>query len=229
MENRITELRGKLPQPDALSIYRQINSLRSACFTLRRLHLPCIVFSIRRLSIQETHSDNKKVYCARISGRGTVEFTTADNLSPKEPKRLIFAHPWIRYIRGPNDGVTWEGDSGSDSDSDSGSDADPGSGCNAVLNSGCNAAPNLDPNSNAGLDNVVQPSPLDAVPTPQVNDYTRALQMVARLGQPFSALLLVQQPNGEYKRVAAEHEIVVPGLGTEVDSKSIQVKVLEIL
>ncbi|KIO01921.1 hypothetical protein M404DRAFT_28172, partial [Pisolithus tinctorius Marx 270] len=71
--------------------------------------------------------------------------------------------------------------------------------------------------------------PLHAVPVPQVDDYTRALQMVARLGQPFNALLLMQQPNGEYKRVAAENEIVVSGLGTNITSKNILATVLEIL
>lgn len=64
---------------------------------------------------------------------------------------------------------------------------------------------------------------------PRVDDYTRALQMLARLGQPFNTLLLVQQPNGEYKRVAAENEIVVSGLGTDINLKNIQAKVLEIL
>lgn len=66
--------------------------------------------------------------------------------------------------------------------------------------------------------------------SPRLDEYTRALQMIARLGQPFSALLLVQQPNGEYKRVATENEIVVSGLGTDImKSKTIQAKVLEIL
>ncbi|KAI5987401.1 hypothetical protein F5J12DRAFT_866902 [Pisolithus orientalis] len=67
------------------------------------------------------------------------------------------------------------------------------------------------------------------VPVPQVDSYTRALEMIARLGQSFNAFLLVQQWNGTYKRVAAEREIVVSGLGTNITSKNIRVKVLEIL
>ncbi|KIK21817.1 hypothetical protein PISMIDRAFT_533735 [Pisolithus microcarpus 441] len=46
---------------------------------------------------------------------------------------------------------------------------------------------------------------------------------------PFNALLLVQQPNGEYKRVAAENEIVVSGLGTNTTHKNIWAQVPEIL
>lgn len=50
---------------------------------------------------------------------------------------------------------------------------------------------------------------LHAVPAPQIDSYSRALQMIARLGQPFSALLLVRQPDGEFKRVAVDEEIII--------------------
>ncbi|KAI6042809.1 hypothetical protein EDC04DRAFT_2600686 [Pisolithus marmoratus] len=68
-----------------------------------------------------------------------------------------------------------------------------------------------------------------AVPALRVGSYTRALQMIARLGQPFNALLLVQQSNGEYKRVAADHEIIVQGIGTDITPKNVRARVLEIL
>ncbi|KIO01974.1 hypothetical protein M404DRAFT_148946 [Pisolithus tinctorius Marx 270] len=178
METCITKLRGKLSQENTLSIYHQIKFLPPARFWSRRLHLPCIVFPVRKLSIQGLRRGNEKLYRARVSGLGNVEFTTAGNLPFNEPQKFVFAHPWIRHIRGP---------------------------------------------SNA------PPSPLHAGSVPHVSDYTLALQMIARLGQPFSALLLVQQPNGEYKRVAAENEIIVSGLGTNVTSKNILATVLEIL
>ncbi|KAI6098485.1 hypothetical protein F5141DRAFT_1205368 [Pisolithus sp. B1] len=203
METHVTELRGKLSQEVALSIYNQINRLPPARFAARRLHLPCIVFSVRRLSIQEGGSSNAKVYRAKVSGVGNVEFTTADDLTLEKQKKIVFAHPWIRHIRGPGSEVTGEGDSESDTDTD------------------------LDPNSDDGSDEVA-PSHFVAT-APRVGGYVRALQMIARLGQPFNALLLVQQPNGEYKRVAAEYEIVVPGLATDITRKSIQAKVLEVL
>ncbi|KIO11081.1 hypothetical protein M404DRAFT_127323 [Pisolithus tinctorius Marx 270] len=68
-----------------------------------------------------------------------------------------------------------------------------------------------------------------AVPASQVDNYTRALEMVSRLGQSFNALLLAQQLNGEYKRVAAENEIVVAGLGTNITPKNIHARILDIL
>ncbi|KAI6120840.1 hypothetical protein EV401DRAFT_1887444 [Pisolithus croceorrhizus] len=85
----------------------------------------------------------------------------------------------IRHIGGSSTAVTGEDDSGSDTDSDS--------------------------DGSAGLDEDASPH---AVAAPLVGEYARALQMIARLGQPLNVLLLVQQPIGEYKPVAAEHEIL---------------------
>ncbi|KAI6017266.1 hypothetical protein PISMIDRAFT_679581 [Pisolithus microcarpus 441] len=53
--------------------------------------------------------------------------------------------------------------------------------------------------------------------------------MIARVGQLFSALLLVLQPGGEYKRVTTDNDIFVPEFGTDIDAKDIRVTVLEIL
>ncbi|KAI6143030.1 hypothetical protein BKA82DRAFT_4187705 [Pisolithus tinctorius] len=202
METRVAELRVKLPQELALSIYKQISDLPPARFSSRRLYLPCIVFPVRKPGIQELPRGNEKLYRARAFGLGDVEFTTAGDLPLNKLNKFVFAHPWIRQIRGPSDGVVWDGDLE------------------------CDADPDLDLNGGAASDAVV---PLPAVPAPQVDDYTRALQMIARLSQPFSALLFVQQPNGEYKRVAAENKVIVSGVGTNITSKDIRVKVLEIL
>ncbi|KAI6040396.1 hypothetical protein EDC04DRAFT_1508499 [Pisolithus marmoratus] len=201
MDNCVAVLRSRLPQKVAFSIYNQINSLPPARFATRRLHLPCIVFSVRRLGIQELRRGNEKLYRARVSGLGNVEFVTTDDLPLHEPQRFVFVHPWIPHIRGPSDGVAWVDNSEFDADTSSDSDSDE----------------------------VASPSPLHAVPAPHVDNYTRALQMIARLGQPFNALLLVQQPNRHYRRIAVENEIVVSGLGTDITSKNIRATVLEIL
>lgn len=191
MKTRIAKLRSKLSRREAASIYNQIRSLQPARFAARRLYLPCIIFPVRALSIQ---GNDEKLYHSEVSGLGNVKFTTTDDLTVDERRKFIFAHPWIRHIRGPNSEVTGENDSESDMDADSDEDM-----------------------------------PSEGVVVPQVDGYTRALQMIARLGQPFNALLLVQQPNGEYKRVAAENEIVVPGLGTDITPKNIRTRTLEIL
>jgi hypothetical protein len=38
--------------------------------------------------------------------------------------------------------------------------------------------------------------------------YSQALRMIVRLGQPFRALFLAQQRGSEYKRIAADHNII---------------------
>ncbi|KAI6037825.1 hypothetical protein EDC04DRAFT_2604489 [Pisolithus marmoratus] len=186
METCIMELCGRFSQQEALDIYGQINSLVPARFAARRLQLPCVFFSIIKLTMQGLGEGGEKLYLAKVSGRGQVFFRTTDDLL-SVPQKYIFAHPWIRHIRGPSNGnVEFE----------------------------------------AGLDEVAPPSSL---PLPQVDDYTRALQLIARLEQPFNALLLAQQPDGEYKRVAANNEILVPGFGTDITPQNIKVEVLDIL
>ena len=50
-----------------------------------------------------------------------------------------------------------------------------------------------------------------------------------RLRHPFNALLLEQQPNCQHKRVAAEQEIIVPGVPDKTDPKDIRAKLVEIV
>ncbi|KAG1780708.1 hypothetical protein EV702DRAFT_1080051 [Suillus placidus] len=54
------------------------------------------------------------------------------------------------------------------------------------------------------------------------------MRLIFRLGQPFSAFLLAQQPNGEYKRIASDRDIITQV--NDVDYvHGMDVKTLEIL
>ncbi|KAF8555511.1 hypothetical protein OG21DRAFT_897570 [Imleria badia] len=198
MDVRIAALRNSLSRADAMQIHDRITRLPPARFANRRLHLPCIIFAVKKLSVQDLGSGQGNRYRARVSGIGYVELQTSDRLPSTEPRKLILVHPWIRDLRDPLDGFTW----GTGSDSDE-SDSDPGS------------SPS---------------SPSHVLPVAKMDDYTRALRLVARLRQPFHALLLQQQPNGEFKRVAAEHDIIVPGHERQINlARDIHVDVVEIL
>ncbi|KIN97475.1 hypothetical protein M404DRAFT_891854 [Pisolithus tinctorius Marx 270] len=98
MKKCVKELHDKLPRQDVLSIYNLINRLSPARFAARRLYLPCIVFFVR--SLEKSCKGNEKLYRAKVSGLGQVAFTTADDLPLNEPRKFVFAHPWIRHIRG---------------------------------------------------------------------------------------------------------------------------------
>ncbi|KAI6156824.1 hypothetical protein BKA82DRAFT_4335576 [Pisolithus tinctorius] len=121
METCTTKLRSKLPQEVVLSIYNQIKFLPPARFGTRRLHLPCIIFPLRRL---ELRSGSEKLYRARVSGLGKVEFSTAHDLPLHEAQKFVFVHPWIDHIRGPDRVVAWGDDPESDADSNCDSDHD---------------------------------------------------------------------------------------------------------
>ena len=179
MDTRVAALRKSLSRTCVTRVYNQITALPPARFANRRLYLPCIIFAVKQLGIQDFRNSSETSYYASVSGIGDVEFQTSDRLSPQEPRRLILVHPWIRELLDPLDRSTWGGTTHVDDDD---------------------------------------------------NDYARALRLIARLHQPFYPLLLQQQPNGEYKRVAVEHEIVVQGLDLRVDlSKDVRIEVVEIL
>ncbi|KAI9569843.1 hypothetical protein HD554DRAFT_2327802 [Boletus coccyginus] len=202
MDVRIAALRNSLSRTDAVPIHHRVTRLPPARFANRRLHLPCIIFTVRRLGVQDLGSGPESRYRAWVSGIGNVDFQTFDRLSLSEPRRLILVHPWIRDLQDPLDGFTW----GSAADDDAYED---------------------DPEAEAGF---APTSPLYAPPAATMDDYTRALRLIVRLQQPFHGLLLQQQPNGEFKRIAAEHEIVVPGIDRRINfARDIRTEVVEIL
>ncbi|KAF8417602.1 hypothetical protein L210DRAFT_3580675, partial [Boletus edulis BED1] len=106
INERVTTLRNSLSQADAILIHDRVTFLPPARFATRRLHLPCIIFTVRQLGMQGFASGQEIHYRARVSGIGDVEFQTADRLPLAEPRKLIFVHPWIRELRDPLDGFT---------------------------------------------------------------------------------------------------------------------------
>ena len=198
MTTRVAALRTSLSQTDAMLIYDRITRLPPARFGSRRLHLPCIIFDVKRLGVQE-FSDDEYRYRARVAGIGDVEFQTSDKLSLAEPDKLIFVHPWIRNLRESLHGFARRISNEDEVESDSETEEGPASS-----------------------------SPLHAVPSTTMDDYTRALRLVVRLQQPFRALLLQHQPDGEFKRVAAEREILIQGLKIN-SARDVRTEVVEIL
>ncbi|KAI9461109.1 hypothetical protein HD554DRAFT_1529887 [Boletus coccyginus] len=202
---RMAQLSTALTKDETMNIYYRVVHLPPARFANRRLQLPCIVFHVKSLDVKDWDSHGNR-YRAKVSGLGKVEFTTADRLPLAEPRRLVFIHPWISDIRGPHGGIGEDA-----SDSDVGMDSEPEVGRDVGTDEESGVVP-----------------PLDAPPLP-VDDHTLALQMIVRLQQPFNALLLLRQPGGEHKRVAAEGEIIVQVSENRIRSKDIRTEVLDIL
>ncbi|KAG2361109.1 hypothetical protein BDR07DRAFT_88521 [Suillus spraguei] len=57
----------------------------------------------------------------------------------------------------------------------------------------------------------------------------RAMRLIVRLGQPFSAFLLVQQRSGEYKRIASDHDIITQVKDVDSVHSMMDIRTLEIL
>ena len=204
MAVRVATLRDSLSQTDATLVYNRITHLPPARFANRRLHLPCLIFPVKKLGLQDFCDGHEYSYGARVPGVGNVEFRAADKLSPREARKLVFVHPWIRNLRDPLDGFSWGGVEDEDEDEDE-------------------VDPEVETDS-------VPSSPLHFVPATTMDDYTRALRLIVRLQQPFHTLLLQQQPDGEFMRVATEHEIILPGIGHQVNFvRNIHAAVIEIL
>jgi len=180
-------------------IYDRVTRIQPVRFAHFRLHLPCIVISVTSLKREEAN-----VYHAKTVELGDVRFTTAELLPLKEAWRLVFVDLRIHSFQQPRCTTTsWENVVAS------------GAGLNSVTSTDTDAE-------------IVYGPLIEEAPSTPSDTYTRALELIIHLGQPFSALLLLQQPDGAYKRVAADHEIVVRGMGNNVP-KDIRVEVLEIL
>ena len=203
LEKRTSELRAIFSLIDAVVVHERLTRLQPIRFAHFRLLLPCIVFGVTHLRKVE-----ENVYLAQTTGLGGVEFKTADTLSLKEPGKLVFVDMRIHGLQKPHGGAfIWEERLAPDGESKS------------------------DLGSSADTDAELVHAPIieEAPPSPSESySCTRALQLIAHLEQFFSALLLWQQSDGSYKRVAADQEIVVRGTGKKFP-KDVRVEVLEIL
>ena len=202
MNERVAALRGSLSQADAVHIHDRVIRLPPVRFANRRLHLPCIIFPIKKLTVHDSGNDQESHYRAHVSGIGHVDFRTSDSLQ-MEPRKLILVHPWIRDLHEPFDAFTW-GNVADDDEDESGLEDD--SDYQSTISS---------------PSHIVSPAAMD--------DYTRALRLVVRMQQEFHALLLQQQRDGEFKRVGAEHDIVVPGIKRSINFADIRTEVVEIM
>ena len=210
----VEQLRAQSLPQDAIAFYYRVAQLSQATFLNRCLQLPCIAFYVTKIGVQELDDSQGTLYRATVSSLGKVEFRTTDVMPLKKPQKLVFIHPWLRDLYDPLDGFVSEDERETMSDAGSSNEDESEAG----------------PDSGSGNDDTSVPaSPLHAKPSTRVDPCTLALRLIARLRRPFNTLLLEQQPNGQYKRVAAEHEIIVPGVLPKTSANDIRAKMLEII
>ena len=198
METTITMLRTPTLDLDlALKLYDRLNELPAPWFAASRMKLPCIAFKLPPLSPTRTVSG--RVYRVETPGFGMVEIKTKQELSLTNSMCLV--HPWLDALLDREDiqtGVSVEDDVAEPSSPNSDEEDEE--------------EEELEDDSSQ-LSERTSPSHPPSMGTAPVDKETRALQLVARLRQPFGALLFTlastRRRAVEYKRVAADSMITV--------------------
>ena len=198
------------------NFYDRLNDLRVPLFAGKRMTLPCIVFKLGPLSI--SRSGSERIFRAQTSALGIVEIKTEEDLSRSDPLYLI--HPWIDFLldRQPV-GSAIETIPQEDTENQSLLSDEPLS--LTRTSDLASAAPQTRTGRLASRFSlsfgraVTHPgdaaSPLSPSTLLPTNKRMRGLQLIARLRQPFGALLLTPNPGNvaAYRRVASESVITV--------------------
>ncbi|KAF8546776.1 hypothetical protein OG21DRAFT_1527604 [Imleria badia] len=198
-------------------LYDRLNDLPVPVFVGKRMKLPCIVFKLGPLST--SRSGSERVFRAQTAALGIVEIKTEEDLSPF--LSLYLVHPWIDFLldQQPVGSIieTIPGESTDDLSSSMG-ELPPFLGPSNVTS----AAPKSRIErlaSRFGLSFGVRPATSPGYAASlrppstlaQTDKQLHALQVIARLRQPFGALLLTPNPGNvaAHRGVASESLITV--------------------
>ena len=199
----------------AMRLYDRLHELPTPWFAASRMKLPCIAFKLPPLVPHRT--DLGVVYRVETPVFGMVEIKTRHD--PSRPDSLYLVHPWLDALLGREDmqgSESVEDDvaepSSPNADEEDASDeedafdeedtSDKGDASDEEMEDDTLLPPESESPSH--------PASMDTVP---VDRETHALQLVARLRQPFGALLFTlastRRRAVEYRRVAADSMIRV--------------------
>ncbi|KAG2149068.1 uncharacterized protein EDB93DRAFT_358436 [Suillus bovinus] len=165
----------------ALRLYTTLDNLSAPRFSHRRLHLPCIAFPITEVRRRHSQDQEIPIYEVKTDGLGDLLITTEDRLIPFLPTRPLA--PWQTFLLAR----PWNRDLLEL--------PNPSDDMQSMENLAAPSSPLLD--TSLGENKLVDTNP-----------HSRALRLIVRLGQPFSAFLLARQHSGEYKRIASNRDIV---------------------
>jgi hypothetical protein len=197
----VSSLRGVVALEPALKLHQTLDYLSAPRFAHRRLHLPCIVFPVTEAMRGQDRDQDTHTYILKSNELRDLWVTTAYRLIPFSPARP--PHDWqtILLVR------PWSRDLLELHDT---------------------------VDQMQSMDRPVPETPLHQLPAAQnepvySDSNSRALRLLVRLGQPFSAFLLARQRDGEFKRIASDYDIIAQVKDvTSVDNMK-DIRTLEIL
>ncbi|KAF8555908.1 hypothetical protein OG21DRAFT_783260 [Imleria badia] len=201
----------------AVKLHDRLNELPVPLFAGRRMKLPCITFKLGPLSVSRSASEY--VFRAQTAALGIVAIKTKENLSSLGSLYLV--HPWIDFLldRQPVGRVTESiYEENIDCRFSSISDLPPYPGTSNMTSavrqsSATRSVSHLGQSFHRPLPAPPQYSDVASLRPPStispMDKEMRALRLIARLRQPFGALLLTPNLGNAYSRVAAESLITV--------------------
>ncbi|KAF8547208.1 hypothetical protein OG21DRAFT_1501672 [Imleria badia] len=216
LEQMVATLRtSSLDLDAAVRLYDRLDELPAPEFAATRLKLPCISFKLPPLSVHKTSSG--RVYRVETPTFGMVKIKIGEEA--RLGKSLYLVHPWLDTLLDCDETQSTsygfvEGEEDEDEESDNDDDDEQ---------SDTSQDEDIQDEETLDDDDASSPSERESVsphasPTwstvPAVDRETRALRLIARLRQPFGALLLRREPflarrRTTYRRVAADSMIRV--------------------
>jgi hypothetical protein len=203
IQTAVSSLQHTVAADLALKLYDQLDNISAPRFMNCRLHLPCIIFRVTQ--VRRRAQETPFTYGVKANGLGDLLITTEETLiqfSRTRPIRQTFllVLPWDRrLLELPNFAEDVE----------------------SLGDSGWSEHESPVSHSHGG--SPVEEELVDS------ESYSRALQLIVRLGQPFTAFLLAQQRSGEYKRIASDHSITAKIKDLASIQSMMDVRTLEIL
>ncbi|KAG1734822.1 heterokaryon incompatibility protein-domain-containing protein [Suillus lakei] len=186
----------------ALRLYDQLDHTSAARFAHHRLYLPCIVFPVTEARLRPCRDRDIYMYAVKSDGLHDLQITTEDKFTPFSPARLPPAWQTILLVR-------------------------PWSRHLLGLHDPVDDTQSVD---NWSVSEYSLHDSLPAHTEPVYSDsHSRALRLIVRLRQPFGAFLLARQRDGEFKRIASDHDIIAQVKDMASINDMMDIRTLEIL
>ncbi|KAG2345397.1 hypothetical protein BDR05DRAFT_998531 [Suillus weaverae] len=202
IQTLISMLRNEVTADEASKLYTLLSNLSAPRFAHRRLHLPCMVFRVTE--VRRSHARDEQscfTYEVKADGLHDLSIKTGEKLIHFSPARPI--QKTVLLVR------PWN---------------------RHLLELPADDMQSIEDDPQSVEDVVVPRSASQNEKGPvDMDSHSRALRLIVRLGQPFSAFLLMQQRGGEYKRIASDQDIIAQVKDMASVHNTMDVRPLEIL
>ncbi|KAG1898703.1 uncharacterized protein F5891DRAFT_1236366 [Suillus fuscotomentosus] len=198
----VSSLRSVVDLQSASQLYQTLDYQSAPRFAHRRLHLPCIVFPVTEARRRSGYDQNTYTYEIKSEGLRNLHITTEDRFTPFSPARPPPVWQTVLLVRPWSRHLLGLHDNADDTQS-----VDNWSVSEFSLHDS----------------SAAQTGPIHS------DSDSRALRLIVNLGQLFSAFLLARQRDGEFKRIASEHDIIAQVKDIASISYLTDIRTLEVL